>query len=195
MGEGQGISISESQAACLTWAYGASPVTAAGLSQSSTPAENLTPASKCSLLLSWAATLRPWLNHQARLWRDCRSKATQYFLLSEKASALLSGNLLSHPLPSKSESKSVVLPAHPPTPHPPVSALICMVVVFFPFHLILASQLKNEGKMSKDWADSSQCLAKQESLLGQGSHSCMACPLETSLRAPRFSRLHLLTPE
>lgn len=30
--------------------------------------------------------------------------------------------------------------------------------------------------MREDWADSFQCLAKQESLLGQGSRSCIDLP-------------------
>lgn len=49
--------------------------------------------------------------------------------------------------------------------------------------------------MSKDWADSSQCLAKRESLLGQGSHSCISLALGDLTQAPRFSRLHLLISE
>lgn len=86
-----------------------------------------------------------------------------------KASSCLSGNPLSHPLPSKNESKSVV-PFFSFFPFP-VSALTCMVLFFFffPLHLNLAPQLKHKGKVSGDWRISPRALHIRHPCLGWGS--------------------------
>lgn len=84
-----------------------------------------------------------------------------------KASSQLSGNSLSHPLPSKNESKSVV-PFFFFSPFQS-QPWLAWFYFFFPLHLNLAPQLKNKGKVSGDWRISHRALHIRHPCFGQGS--------------------------
>lgn len=113
---------------------------------------------------------------QALLCRDCRPEELSVSCSGRKASSCLSGNPLSHPLPSKNESKSVV----PFFFSFPVSTLICMVS-FFPLHLTLASQLKSQGKVSRDWTIFPSAL-QSRSPRGARAQESWVCPLGATKR-------------
>lgn len=86
-----------------------------------------------------------------------------------KASSCLSGNPLSHPLPSKNESKSVVPFFSFFFPLSSLSLDLHGFIFFFPLHLNLAPQLKHKGKVSGDWRMSPRALRIRHPCLGRGS--------------------------
>lgn len=115
-----------------------------GPSQSYTPAETLTPASRCPLSPSQPAARIPQLSPQDGAPRGLQNQSRSVFpAQQEKASSVLV-NPLSHPLPSKNESKSVVpfflfslFQSQP---------WLAWFYFFFPLHLNLAPSWSIRGK-------------------------------------------------